>query len=154
MLDQNAIFDHNKAMIMEIVLSVTLLFVGIAALVIIHICVVGRAFRGDSIPGRTSISGPSQIPSLRQEDIKELPCFDYKVEEHGNRECSVCLENFKNGETCKMLPKCNHSFHSECIDSWLLKTAACPICRASVGSLRFEQVHSRSHSDEVGVELV
>ncbi|XP_075473475.1 RING-H2 finger protein ATL66-like [Primulina tabacum] len=143
-------------MIMEIVLSVTLLFVGIAALVIIHICVVGRAFSGD-FPGRASISDPSRtirIPSMRQEDIKELPCFDYKVEENGNRECSVCLENFKNGETCKKLPKCSHSFHSECIDSWLLKTAACPICRASVGSLHFEQVHNRSHSDEVGVELV
>lgn len=128
---------------MEIIISVVLLFVGIAVLIIIHVCVVGRAFRGDPAEGR----GPApprfnRTPSMNPEEIKKLPCFDYMVEERGNEmnnvECAVCLEIFIGGEKCRILPFCNHSFHAECIDSWLLKTAACPICRTAANSSEFE----------------
>lgn len=145
-------------MVMEIIISVILLFVGIAVLIVIHVCVVGRAFRDDPINGRTSVpTRVERIPSMNPEDIKKLPCFDYKVEEKGNGnenvECSVCLENFRAGEKCRILPKCNHSFHAECIDSWLLKTAACPICRTGAKSPQFEENNS-TYSGEAGVELL
>ncbi|KAI3454517.1 hypothetical protein Pfo_011180 [Paulownia fortunei] len=146
-------------MVMEIIISVILLFVGIAVLIIIHVCVVGRAFRGDPINGRNSVPARAdRIPGMNPGDIKELPCFDYKLEEKGsgneNVECSVCLENFRAGEKCRILPKCNHSFHAECIDSWLLKTAACPICRTGAKSPQLGQNNSGSYSGEAGVELI
>ncbi|XP_057806256.1 RING-H2 finger protein ATL74-like [Salvia miltiorrhiza] len=143
-------------MVVEIIVSVILLFVGIAVLVIIHVCVVGRAFRGDPAP-----SAPprfDRIPSMNPEEIKKLPWFDYAVEEKGvimNVECAVCLEIFAAGERCRILPKCNHSFHAQCIDSWLLKTAACPICRAVANSSNcssFEGVGD--HGDGDGLQLV
>ncbi|XP_047955072.1 RING-H2 finger protein ATL74-like [Salvia hispanica] len=124
-------------MVMEIIISVLLLVVGIAFLVVIHVCVVGRAFRGDLMAGSPSeLPRIDRIPSMNPEEIKKLACFDYAVEEKGMRdvECAVCLEIFRVGERCRILPKCNHSFHAHCIDSWLLKTAACPICRAAVNS--------------------
>ncbi|KAL1541512.1 RING-H2 finger protein ATL74-like [Salvia divinorum] len=126
-------------MVMEIIISVLLLVVGIAFLVIVHVCVVGRAFRGDPAGGSPSeLPRIDRIPSMNPEEIKKLECYDYKVEGKGMRdvECAVCLEIFIVGERCRILPKCNHSFHAQCIDSWLLKTAACPICRAAVNSSR------------------
>ncbi|VVA23066.1 Hypothetical predicted protein [Prunus dulcis] len=50
-------------------------------------------------------------------------------------ECSVCLGEFKDGEKCRQL-ECEHTFHGECIDQWLLKKMHCPLCRATVSSVQ------------------
>lgn len=129
-------------MVMDIVISVVLLVVGIATLVVIHVCVVGRLFRvGDpngALVHRFSTTQNSRVLSI--EDINRLPCFDYYAggsstgssNGGGGVECAVCLETFKVGEKCRLLPNCGHSFHVQCIDSWLLKTPVCPICRTCV----------------------
>lgn len=115
---------------MEIIVSVVLLVVGIVVLVVIHICVVSRAFRDDSMnEAGSTATRLDPIPSMNPEDIKKLPCFDYRVDANVSVECAVCLDSFNGGEKCRILGKCNHIFHAECIDSWLMKTAACPICR-------------------------
>ncbi|KAL0342822.1 UNVERIFIED_CONTAM: putative RING-H2 finger protein ATL50 [Sesamum calycinum] len=151
-------------MFMEVIISVILLFVGIAILIVIHVCVVGRAFRGtDPINGTTTNPNPLQarpdrVPRMDAEDIMGLPCFDYNVEGitgNGNGECAVCLESFRAGEKCRILPKCGHCFHAECIDSWLLKTAACPVCRTGAKSPQLDSNIRRSYSgDRPGLELV
>ncbi|CAN4079263.1 unnamed protein product [Withania somnifera] len=72
--------------------------------------------------------------SMFQEDIERLRCFDFPVKEKAiscPTDCAICLGNFKVADKCTILPHCNHSFHSECIDLWLLKSSLCPICRAS-----------------------
>lgn len=123
-------------MVMEIMISLILLFVGIAVLVVIHVCIVGRAFgRGNqalNMVQRNSIIGTKRMSA---EDLKMLPCFDYMAnKEKGSSspmDCAVCLENFKAGDKCRLLPNCGHSFHAQCVDSWLLKTPICPICRTS-----------------------
>ena len=70
-------------------------------------------------------------------------------------DCAVCLENFKMGEKCRLLPLCRHSFHAECIDSWLLRNPICPICRTTADSGKAESVlgEESSHSSENVVEL-
>jgi len=45
--------------------------------------------------------------------------------------CSVCHENFKDGEPTKEL-LCNHPFHPNCIDPWLANNDSCPTCRLKV----------------------
>ncbi|MED6183292.1 hypothetical protein PIB30_036558 [Stylosanthes scabra] len=47
-------------------------------------------------------------------------------------ECSVCLNEFQEGETLRLLPKCSHAFHIPCIDTWLRSHTNCPLCRASI----------------------
>ncbi|KAL6293118.1 hypothetical protein ACE6H2_001260 [Prunus campanulata] len=47
-------------------------------------------------------------------------------------ECAVCLSEFEDGEKGRLLPKCNHSFHIECIDMWFHSHSTCPLCRAPV----------------------
>lgn len=119
-------------MVMEILISVVLLFGGIAALVVIHICIARRAFMGRYEISRLvqGNGGGGGSEKISNEELKKLPCFDYKVEE-AEVDCVVCLENLKMGDKCRLLPNCKHSFHVECIDSWLLKTPICPVCRTS-----------------------
>ena len=42
-------------------------------------------------------------------------------------QCSVCIQPFRRGQWLRTLP-CNHSFHSKCIDRWLLGQHRCPLC--------------------------
>ncbi|KAI3759378.1 hypothetical protein L6452_07148 [Arctium lappa] len=148
-------------MVIEIVISSVLLVVGISLFVLIHVCIVGRTFGSINSSSSSTLvqrSGTmmmiSRSGSLSQEDIKNLPSYDFNLEAQESMvmnsvECVVCLERFKTGEKCKILPNCNHSFHGDCIDSWLIKIGACPICRAFVDMGRGET----SFSSEVGLEL-
>ncbi|KAH7857149.1 hypothetical protein Vadar_009625 [Vaccinium darrowii] len=143
---------------MDLVVSVILLFTAVAVLVTIHVYIVARAFTRRNFDINAAnisvLSGSSRGPNMSADDIRKLPCFDYKMgEERGQRshmECAVCLESFKVGEMCRLLPNCQHSFHAQCIDSWLSKTAICPVCRTGVNLVNTGE-QSRN-SEEVGVE--
>mmetsp|Transcript_103930 Transcript_103930/g.323953 ORF Transcript_103930/g.323953 Transcript_103930/m.323953 type:complete len:274 (+) Transcript_103930:129-950(+) len=46
-------------------------------------------------------------------------------------QCCVCLEQFRQGEELRMLP-CMHRYHRECIDRWLTRSPACPVCKHDI----------------------
>ncbi|KAJ4728647.1 putative Ring finger protein [Melia azedarach] len=47
-------------------------------------------------------------------------------------DCSVCLSEFEEEESLRLLPKCSHAFHVPCIDTWLKSHSNCPLCRANI----------------------
>ncbi|KAG6792014.1 hypothetical protein POTOM_001151 [Populus tomentosa] len=47
-------------------------------------------------------------------------------------DCSVCLSEFQEDESIRLLPKCSHAFHVPCIDTWLRSHSNCPLCRANI----------------------
>lgn len=49
-------------------------------------------------------------------------------------DCSVCLSEFEEDETLRLLPKCSHAFHIPCIDTWLRSHTNCPLCRVPIVS--------------------
>lgn len=61
---------------------------------------------------------------------------DFKYEKES--ECSICLGVFQNEEKIKMLTRCGHAYHAECVDMWLRTRSSCPLCRAS---LRVDPLH-------------
>ncbi|XP_071916460.1 RING-H2 finger protein ATL74-like [Coffea arabica] len=138
--------------VMAIVILLVLLFVGIGIIVVIHICMVGRAFRrgfGNRNSSNNMVVERGELGS-RSMSREELPCFDFKAKEikgatpsPSPADCAVCLEDFKAGEKCRLLPLCCHSFHAECVDMWLLRTALCPICRGSADFDRAVEESSR-----------
>uniref|UniRef100_A0A0E0LW39 RING-type E3 ubiquitin transferase n=1 Tax=Oryza punctata TaxID=4537 RepID=A0A0E0LW39_ORYPU len=50
----------------------------------------------------------------------------------GALECAVCLSEFDDDETLRLLPRCSHAFHADCIDAWLASHVTCPVCRANL----------------------
>lgn len=50
----------------------------------------------------------------------------------GALECAVCLNEFQDDETLRLIPKCDHVFHPDCIDVWLVSHITCPVCRANL----------------------
>lgn len=69
-----------------------------------------------------------------QSFIDALPVFNYKaiVGVKDPFDCAVCLSEFEVEDKLRLLPKCSHAFHMDCIDTWLLSHSTCPICRASL----------------------
>ncbi|KAL3717181.1 hypothetical protein ACJRO7_008720 [Eucalyptus globulus] len=47
--------------------------------------------------------------------------------------CAVCLSEFDDGVSVRVLPECMHYFHAACVDAWLYSHANCPLCRAKAG---------------------
>lgn len=47
-------------------------------------------------------------------------------------QCTVCLAEYHEEDTLRILPYCGHSFHVTCIDIWLQQHSTCPICRISL----------------------
>ncbi|KAL7235071.1 hypothetical protein ACSBR1_018536 [Camellia fascicularis] len=47
-------------------------------------------------------------------------------------ECAVCLNEFEDDEILRLIPKCDHVFHPECIDAWLTSHVTCPVCRTDL----------------------
>ncbi|KAH8497534.1 hypothetical protein H0E87_019992 [Populus deltoides] len=45
--------------------------------------------------------------------------------------CSICLADYKDSDLLRLLPDCDHLFHSQCVDPWLKLHATCPMCRNS-----------------------
>ena len=41
--------------------------------------------------------------------------------------CSICIAEIERGETAALL-SCGHGFHRACVEQWLTRKAACPMC--------------------------
>lgn len=101
---------------------------------------------------------------LDQSTIDGLPVFTYKellgFKEHHH--CAVCLCEFTEHDSLRLLPVCSHAFHTHCIDTWLLSNSTCPLCRGSLFTpgfsvinpvfdfdfdLDFDHVHSSEEDD-------
>nr|GME02816.1 probable E3 ubiquitin-protein ligase RHY1A [Ipomoea batatas] len=63
-----------------------------------------------------------EINGLKQERFKNGTAAEM---------CSICLEEFSTGVKITPLP-CSHTFHHNCIASWLQKHASCPLCRFNI----------------------
>eukprot|EP00249_Psilotum_nudum_P017489 c26346_g1_i4 orf=374-1459(-) len=96
-------------------------------------------FSGDYTFGNTESVG------LDKAVIDSLPTFTYEdpPSEEDVLECAVCLCEFLIHEKGRVLPKCHHCFHIECIDMWLHSHSTCPLCRTSAvnDSREFGQEH-------------
>ncbi|KAL1214898.1 E3 ubiquitin-protein ligase ATL31 [Cardamine amara subsp. amara] len=69
--------------------------------------------------------------------IETFPTFVYsevKTQKIGKGalECAICLNEFEDDETLRLLPKCDHVFHPHCIGAWLEGHVTCPVCRTNL----------------------
>jgi len=72
---------------------------------------------------------------MAKSDLKALPIIVYSAASKPTpvpTDCPICLAEFADGEKVRVLPNCNHRFHLECIDAWLVSHSSCPLCRHSL----------------------
>ena len=66
--------------------------------------------------------------------IERLPGVPFRKNFVNESECGICRDEFKEGETIKVL-KCNHLFHRECLEKWFFLEKECPNCRNDLSDL-------------------
>jgi len=72
---------------------------------------------GIELPSRAAASSPTK------------PLFTTTM----STSCSICIEDFEEGEKIRLLPRCGHAFHTECILPWLTeRQGCCPCCKEYV----------------------
>ncbi|KAL8504880.1 hypothetical protein ACS0TY_016172 [Phlomoides rotata] len=108
----------------------TLLFV-----FFMYICTHRR--RPDTDGGGSPNAPPPRAAGLDSATINALPDFSYGTKQSAG-ECAICLSIFQEGDRVKVLPLCNHRFHSECVGKWLRTRSSCPMCRCGVIQLLVE----------------
>lgn len=78
-----------------------------------------------------------QAEGLDKAVVESLPLVGYSLVKglKGGKdlsECAVCLSDFEEDENLRLLPKCGHIFHPDCIDMWFHSHSTCPLCRSSL----------------------
>jgi hypothetical protein len=72
-------------------------------------------------------SGMESGISAAQPAVAGTAAATHTESEDSGLGCSICTEDFEQGQDIRVLP-CNHKFHPECVDPWLLNVSGtCPL---------------------------
>lgn len=81
------------------------------------------------------------VAEPQHDDGYHLPGFMFRDKAKKKEEkeekicCSICLVDYEAEDAVTHLPRCNHLFHINCIEPWLLSGhLTCPLCRSFVFS--------------------
>ncbi|ERM94915.1 hypothetical protein AMTRI_Chr07g80280 [Amborella trichopoda] len=85
------------------------------------------------------VFAPAPSHGLEESVIQSIPLYLYKrgdgfLSLDESHDCAVCLTEFRDGERLRILPKCIHAFHIDCIDTWLQTHSNCPLCRCIISN--------------------
>lgn len=76
-----------------------------------------------------------RLKSDAKKAIKRLPLRTLKRSDEETASdthmCAVCIESYKEGDVVTVLT-CNHIFHKDCIEPWLLDKRTCPMCKCDI----------------------
>ncbi|TVU28587.1 hypothetical protein EJB05_20109, partial [Eragrostis curvula] len=141
---------HVSTAMIALLAAVIGVFVFIAcATIYLRHCSTGYAVRSDGDGGGrvavrldhtfVSRSRRQRRPrGLAAEVVETFPTMKYaeakalRVGKGGALECAVCLSEFEDEERLRLLPKCSHAFHPDCIGEWLASHVTCPVCRCNL----------------------
>ncbi|XP_058076371.1 RING-H2 finger protein ATL57-like [Magnolia sinica] len=121
-------------------MAVTLLVLLTALFFMAFFSVFIRRFAEDTAAATAAASHISrrrrqQQRGLDTTTVGALPLFSYNSISSSWKDppvdCPVCLIEFEEKETVKMIPRCGHFFHPGCIDVWFYARGSCPLCRST-----------------------
>ncbi len=68
------------------------------------------------------------IDIIKRYCTKKSDVNDYVIENKLiGYECIICLESLDEGQKVSLI-KCEHIYHTECLNIWFLKKKTCPLC--------------------------
>jgi hypothetical protein len=97
----------------------------------------------DSLPvaspwaSRYRFEGHGARSTPMEDVVSSLPVSVYSSAgaEEGRKarpECAVCIVELRDGDSARLLPRCGHRFHADCVGAWLRRRTTCPLCRGRV----------------------
>ena len=70
----------------------------------------------------------------RQDNVEiDIERQSYSLTDKKTECCCICMEKYKEEDIVSVL-KCEHNFHSACIEEWGHYKASCPICKEEIES--------------------
>ncbi|KAM7274469.1 hypothetical protein ACFE04_016335 [Oxalis oulophora] len=122
-------FDSNVVMVLSVLLCALICSLGLNSIVrcalrCSRFISSSESLRNNSV--RLANTG------VQKKALKSFPIVSYSPElklPGLDTECAICLSDFSVGEKLRLLPKCQHGFHTRCIDKWLSSHSSCPTCR-------------------------
>uniref|UniRef100_A0A7N0T9G7 RING-type domain-containing protein n=1 Tax=Kalanchoe fedtschenkoi TaxID=63787 RepID=A0A7N0T9G7_KALFE len=115
---------------LSVILALFLPCAGMTALFLIYLFILWYLARRH-IDLLTHSAKPQLVTGLSQSDLKKLPAVTGKDLVLGT-DCAVCLDDICDEDAATMVPGCNHGFHRECAEMWLMRRGECPLCRATI----------------------
>ncbi|KAH1038225.1 hypothetical protein J1N35_039968 [Gossypium stocksii] len=121
-------FHSNAAIILLVLICTIISSLGL-------FCMVKCSIRGSSSVASESGVNPSAKlanKGVERKALNSFPTIKYATElklTSLDTACAICLSEFAAEERLRILPKCNHGFHTQCIDTWLSSHSSCPTCR-------------------------
>jgi len=88
-----------------------------------------------AMPTFTNEEGTAATQVTSDEALESVGIRHFSLSSVTNEDqCHICLQDFAEGDEIRSLP-CNHSFHVDCVDTWLKqKSSSCPTCRATLSA--------------------
>ena len=129
-------FSPSMAIVI-VVLIVAFFFLGFFSIYVRH-CYGNGPSGSSASPAPNGVAARSRrqrgLDAAVLETFPTMAYADVKAHKAGKGalECAVCLSEFDDDETLRLLPKCSHVFHPDCIDTWLASHVTCPVCRANL----------------------
>ncbi|MED6180923.1 hypothetical protein PIB30_014478 [Stylosanthes scabra] len=129
--------------ILLVVLIFAFFMTGFCAVYIRH-CSESYLLQGGPSTANAATGAPRGVDP---EVLSTFPILVYSTVKHlktghttasSSLQCAVCLSEFKDMDSLRLLPKCSHVFHPHCIDAWLASHVTCPVCRAKMKSEKVE----------------
>lgn len=144
--DYKGLRIHSRTLPLSVLFFVSVLLVNMFFLYVQWLCRRRSAAHADLVSRSQSEQPADCHDGLEAGIIDSFPIIlygslcdsnDFKYEKES--ECSICLGVFQKEEKIKMLTRCGHAYHAECVDTWLRTRSSCPLCRAS---LRVDPLHN------------
>ncbi|XP_044422696.1 probable E3 ubiquitin-protein ligase ATL44 [Triticum aestivum] len=123
----------------------------LASLLCALVCVLGLALVSRCACRRRRSSSTSSSKGLKKKAIDALRRVSFAAAGAQSSsssvaacssplECAICLAEFTDGESVRVLPHCGHNFHVACVDAWLRTCATCPSCRTPIVATPAQQL--------------
>ncbi|CAN7045485.1 E3 ubiquitin-protein ligase ATL31 [Brassica rapa] len=159
--DPNNPYDYGGRLspvmaVVVVVVIALLFFMGFFTIYLRHCTSASDGGSVNPRVGARRVINSTVARGLDAEMLETFPTFVYsevKTQKIGKGalECAICLNEFEDDETLRLLPKCDHVFHPHCIDAWLKSHVTCPVCRTNLAEQ--EQTTAGPVEPEVVTEI-
>ena len=94
----------------------------------------------------------SDLAKIKEKYVSEFLSYLTKIvyfkdqQKHQVEKCSICIEDYEDGQQMLKIPECNHIFHPDCCLEWFNsknqeKEQRCPMCNIQLDIAEMRKRH-------------